>query len=116
MILVVGGLAQDKLLYAGKNLGVTSFDDGRIGDTDCIYNLQNCLIDADYDEFICKLDEYISAHPDCVIICNEVGGGLVPVKKQDREYRENVGRVCCMLAKRADEVYRVICGIGSRIK
>lgn len=51
-----------------------------------------------------------------VIISNELGYGLVPVDKLEREYREQNGRVNCYLAERADEVYRVISGIGTRIK
>lgn len=51
-----------------------------------------------------------------VIISNELGYGLVPVDKLEREYREQNGRVNCYLAERADVVYRVISGIGTRIK
>ena len=36
--------------------------------------------------------------------------------KGDREWRETVGRTCCYIAKKADEVVRVVCGVGNRIK
>jgi len=36
--------------------------------------------------------------------------------KCDREWREAVGRTCCYIAKKADEVVRVVCGVGNRIK
>lgn len=52
----------------------------------------------------------------CVIISNEIGGGLVPMEKTERYYREQTGRALCKLAEKADEVYRVQCGIASRIK
>ena len=34
----------------------------------------------------------------------------------EREYRERTGRILIRLAQEAEEVERVICGIGQRIK
>ncbi len=51
-----------------------------------------------------------------IIICDEVGCGVVPIDKREREYRELTGRIMTELAKTADEVIRVFCGIGGRIK
>ena len=36
-----------------------------------------------------------------ILICDEVGCGLVPVDAFEREYRETVGRICTALANRA---------------
>lgn len=51
-----------------------------------------------------------------VIICDEVGCGLVPVDAFERNWREQVGRTCCYLASRAEQVVRVVCGIGTKLK
>ena len=51
-----------------------------------------------------------------VIICASVGGGLVPVDRFEREWRELVGRTCCQLAAEATEVWRVFCGLPQRLK
>ncbi len=51
-----------------------------------------------------------------LIISDEVGCGLVPMDAFEREWREAAGRVNCYLAKNAEQVIRVICGIGTRIK
>ena len=51
-----------------------------------------------------------------VVICNEVGCGLVPVDPAERERRERTGRLCIELAKQADRVIRVVCGVGTIIK
>ena len=51
-----------------------------------------------------------------VIIMNEVGSGVVPMDKDEREWREAVGRVSCFFAKRADIVYRLLAGIPQRLK
>lgn len=53
---------------------------------------------------------------DLVIICDEVGCGLVPADAFERAWREQVGRVCCYFAKEAQQVIRVVCGMGGRIK
>ena len=51
-----------------------------------------------------------------VIICDEIGNGIVPVDSLEREYRECTGRIQCELAKRAERVERILCGIGQRLK
>ena len=51
-----------------------------------------------------------------VIIMNEVGSGVVPMDKDEREWREAVGRVSCLFAKKADKVYRLLAGIPQRLK
>lgn len=51
-----------------------------------------------------------------IIISDEIGNGIVPVDAFEREYREQTGRILIGLAKRADRVERVICGIKQKIK
>lgn len=51
-----------------------------------------------------------------IISIDEVGCGIVPVDRRDRDYRETVGRCGQLLAAGAEAVYRVVCGIPSRIK
>ena len=62
------------------------------------------------------INDIYEANPDIILICDEVGGGIVPLKKEDRIYREAVGRVCTSLAAKSSRVVRVICGIGTVIK
>ena len=59
---------------------------------------------------------FLEKSPKCVIISDEIGNGIVPVNALEREYRERVGRILVKLAGQADEVVRVICGIGQKIK
>ena len=51
-----------------------------------------------------------------VVIATEVGGGVVPVDKNERAAREAAGRLGCLLAQRADAVVRVFCGIPVYLK
>ena len=63
-----------------------------------------------------KLEKILKRFPDCVIISDEGENGIVPMDAFDREYRDRLGRILISLAKEADEVVRVICGIGQKIK
>ena len=51
-----------------------------------------------------------------VVISCEVGGGVIPLDRGERIWRENAGRLACLLADRADRVILVHCGIGICIK
>ncbi len=61
-------------------------------------------------------EEILRKQPDIILTCNELGCGIVPVDAFDRMWREETGRICCWLAKEAQAVYRMCCGIGTRIK
>ena len=45
-----------------------------------------------------------------------MGNGVVPMEAFDRRYRETVGRICCNIAKQAEEVIRIVCGIPIVLK
>ena len=63
-----------------------------------------------------EAEAYLAEHPDCVVISDEVGNGIVPIDAFEREYRERLGRMLVEIAAKAERVERVICGIGQRIK
>ena len=63
-----------------------------------------------------EMRSYMQLHPDCVIISDEIGNGIVPLDPFEREYRDRLGRMLVEIASKADRVERVICGIGQRIK
>lgn len=46
-----------------------------------------------------------------IVTCSEVGAGIVPLDREERAWRENVGRLSCELASQADAVVRMVCGI-----
>lgn len=61
------------------------------------------------------VERWLDEREDCIIISDEVGSGIVPIKPDMREYRECVGRILCTLAARAKHMERIICGIGQVI-
>ena len=62
------------------------------------------------------VDKILDKNPNAVILCDEIGCGIVPLDPKEREYREVTGRICCMLAKQAQRVIRVQCGIPQVIQ
>lgn len=51
-----------------------------------------------------------------VLIMTDVSQGIVPMEPELRALREMNGRLMLRLAAEADEVHRVFCGIGKRVK
>uniref|UniRef100_UPI0006D17CEA bifunctional adenosylcobinamide kinase/adenosylcobinamide-phosphate guanylyltransferase n=1 Tax=Clostridium sp. NkU-1 TaxID=1095009 RepID=UPI0006D17CEA len=67
-----------------------------------------------------SVDAFLEAvqqqNPHVIITSNELGCGIVPLDPEDREWREVSGRASVRLARNSKEVYRMVCGIGTRIK
>lgn len=114
MIFIVGGVYQGKREYALEN-----YQDN--------YNIIEGYQHKVREQLRAKKDPIKEAEKfleensrentgELVIISDEVGCGLVSVDAFEREYTEQTGRVNCYLAEHANQVIRVICGIGKRIK
>lgn len=114
MVLIIGGMAQGKLAFARRALGVTAWSEGVLGEEDCVHGLHLAIRAARSPEE--EVGAWLKAHPNGVVICDEVGCGVTPLDRADREWRERVGRICCRLAEEADAVYRVQCGLEARLK
>lgn len=108
MILVVGGLGAGKLEFVHESLGYAWEQISRVfqEDTPVLCALEEL-------DPLPALEELLRRE---VVVCREVGCGVIPMERADRERREAVGRLCCDLAARAEKVYRVSCGIPMRLK
>ena len=51
-----------------------------------------------------------------IVICDELGCGIVPIDRADEDWRECTGRLCCDLAAQADLVIRVTAGLPQVLK
>ncbi|MGL4372191.1 MAG: bifunctional adenosylcobinamide kinase/adenosylcobinamide-phosphate guanylyltransferase [Turicibacter sp.] len=51
-----------------------------------------------------------------IIISDEVSSGIVPLKKEERFFREETGRVLQLLSANSTKVVRVFCGIPMVLK
>ena len=55
-------------------------------------------------------------NPNAVVVCDEIGLGIVPLDPFERRWREDTGRALCILAEHAERVVRVFCGVPQVIK
>lgn len=124
MKLIIGGAFQGKKAFAEALCPGISFIDGAECKAEDIFHcggvyhfheyIRNRL--AQGEDCTALGEELIRKNPALVVVTNELGCGVVPIDAFDREYRERTGRVCTVLASASEEVYRVICGVGLRIR
>lgn len=107
MILIVGGLSCGKREFAMRELGAALEEmSDAMDEKPILFDLQSLSPLPGLEALLEKK----------MVICNEVGCGVVPIDQTEREHRETVGRLCVELARQAQAVYRVQCGIGMRLK
>lgn len=131
MILVIGGETQGKYKFVvdeilkGKT-DVMSMDE-KYKTLECFYTskimnhfhlIVKRLMEEEYtdDQIEAAIFDIIDRNPNIIIITNEIGYGIVPIEREQRRYREQTGRICCKLAKQAESVYRLTCGIPEKLK
>lgn len=125
MVLVTGGAFQGKREIAGKLAGNLSGSvEGKDADLTMLCQASVILHLEDWIEGELRsgrdpylgVERLIAENKKAVITLTELGCGIVPVDAFDRNFREITGRIGCRLAEHAEAVYRVICGVPSRIK
>ena len=107
MELYLGGFAQGKLEYVMR----------RYNENHLHLWVRDLLDEGMEEEKIqTTILSWIKSNPDAIVICDELGNGIVPIKKQERIWREQTGRLMIELAKQAERVERILCGLGQRLK
>ncbi len=125
MILVFGGAYQGKKEFVSAKFGFSLEDMFICTEKDEIDFSKSVI--SDFEEYILgaiRRDEnplaFVNANKaklrDKIIIITDVGSGIVPISKEQRLFRDNVGKVTQILSRESDEVYRVFCGIGEKLK
>lgn len=134
MELVIGGCYQGKLAYVKQKLAERGhlLQEAEIwegGESESwnrekpprVLNALHLLIrkyvmNGTAEEIVPVLEGLLLENPDLIVICDEVGCGIVPVDETERTYREIVGRTLCRLAERAEGMERITGGLPIRIK
>ncbi len=126
MKLIVGGAYQGKLDYAIQNYSITESeiyncqkDSIFIDFTKKVINDFHLFVFAQLCENINTLDyikNNIKNFEDKIIICEDISCGVVPVEPKMRKWRESVGHCAAFISKNSDEVIRVFCGLGTKLK
>ena len=104
MILVIGGAFQGKKEYVKKQFALAEedFADGAVCGEEDLYRagavlhfheyIRRRLAAGESPEALAALtDRLIRKNPDVILICNELGSGVVPVDAFDRSWRETTG-------------------------
>ncbi len=113
MILVIGGAGAGKLPYI-KSLGYNDSDIAvsEMNEKPVLYKLEEMINKDGYNR-----DTYVEIlSKKEVVAVSEVGSGVIPAEYDERRWREEVGRISCRLADRADSVIRLVAGIPVKIK
>lgn len=127
MELYIGGYAQGKLAYVQKKYSLTAeqtidgakeeFNGQKSGVW--IFNHFHLWVRRHLkagEDVGMLMERLLAEQPDCIILSDEIGNGIVPIDPAEREYREQTGRLLCELAEKAAHVERIVCGIGEKIK
>lgn len=126
MVLIFGGAYQGKQDYALETYGLSAKDVYQCDLESMVINFDK-KVNANLERFILAcikeevsakecLEDNIEKLRDKIIICDDISQGVVPVDKTERAWREMTGRTMTYLGQEADEVIRVFCGIGTRVK
>ncbi|MGN0158387.1 MAG: bifunctional adenosylcobinamide kinase/adenosylcobinamide-phosphate guanylyltransferase [Brotaphodocola sp.] len=126
MKLIIGGYAQGKLHYvlkkeAGTTMSVYDRElPAEIAGQDVVVIdhlhlwIRKRLMEGVEPEN--EIFDFVEQNPDCILISDEIGNGIVPIDSFEREYREKTGRILVKLAQKAEQVERIFCGISQKIK
>lgn len=119
MYLIIGGAYQGKLDYAKEKHGIRADDIFYCDDSQMLDTRKRCI--HGYEKYLraCSREKKAPVTefpPDTVVICRDIFCGIVPSNEADRAWRELTGRTISELAKRADTVTRIFCGIPTILK
>ncbi len=108
--MILGGRYTGKLGYIKQTLHYNDREISmyKIGAEPVVYGLQDIpqVNEADLAQLMQKE----------VVACEEIGCGIVPMEREERERRERIGRLSIRLAEHAEQVIRMTAGIPVRIK
>lgn len=123
MKLIIGGAYNGKLNYLKDTLGVQEKDICYVQDTldlskSVLYGIHhfiyhNALIGI---SSLPIFEEHLNDLNDKIIVCDEISSGIVPLKKEERFYREEVGRILQLLSRESSSITRIFCGIEVVLK
>lgn len=129
MDLIVGGAYQGKLEYMKNEYGFSDEDiffcsDGmdiccldEIKGSRAVYGLEKLTLEMVRKGItLDELKEVILGSNVEAVCINDISCGVVPIEKDIRAWREESGRLMNALAKEADGVVRIFCGIPMALK
>lgn len=119
-VLIIGGAHQGKRALAARLFALRDSDFAD-GETGSLADIRAARAVDGLHRFTRRQDGWdaqalLDALQGKIVLCDEIGCGVVPFEKAQDDWREQTGRLLCELAARADLVVRVYAGIGQAIK
>ena len=120
MIVVTGGIASGKKTFLEScGVDLTCVFDARepqktavsLADATAVFHAEELVREG---ELASGLFEQLLSKQ--ALTCTEVGSGVIPLTWDDRQFRERAGSLSSSLAKEADCVVRMVCGIPVVLK
>lgn len=135
MEIYIGGTAQGKLKFVLTKLGEQAYElldgedvakvfseqenfgQGKVIIINHFHKLCKSFLEkGDSEEQLVTFIRQWNRKNRMILICDEVGNGVVPIDKKERDYREFVGRTLESLEPEADHLERIFCGVGQILK
>ena len=124
MILIYGGAYNGKNEFVKKKYNLENKD---------LFYCNNSNLDFSYkvimglhmfikDCVLKKIDtldiikENLDILQDKIIVCDEIGSGIVPLNREDRLWREECGKVLQFLSQNSNKVCRIFFGLEEVLK
>ena len=120
MIAVTGGIASGKKTFLEScGIDLTCVFDARepqksmvsLADATAVFHVEELVREGELANSV--FEQLLSKQ---VLTCTEVGSGVIPLTWDDRQFRERAGSLSSSLAKEADCVVRMVCGIPVVLK
>lgn len=98
--------------------GQKAFDDGSF----IIWNEFNLCVKKlieeglSFDVIEGKILAVLNEQKNIAVISDEIGNGIVPIERIERDYREFTGRLLCKIAEKSESVVKITCGLGQKLK
>ena len=124
MKLIIGGAFQGKLTYARNTYNLKDEDIFWCQDTEINFS-KPCINGIEEFTWACVKAglspvEYFDAHKqdwqDCILICEDIFCGVVPLGADQRRWRNETGVLCQYLSREARSVTRIFCGLEQKLK
>ena len=124
MKLIIGGAYQGKLDFARNTYHLEDSDIFCCSGPEIDFS-RKCICSIEKFTYACvqeKRDalEYFKENrtkwADSILICQDIFCGVVPLGADMRAWRQNTGLLCQYLAKEADSISRIYCGLEQRLK
>lgn len=121
-VLLIGGMHQGKRALAARLFGLSEADfaDGAsctretlsaAPAIDGLHRLTWRMLEAGENPA-----DLLPLLEDKIVLCDQLGCGVVPADRASDDWREATGRLCCDLAARAELVIRVTAGLPQVLK